>query len=326
MATVIDTALRNQLIDRRKRLESAATVSTGRNEVLRLLHDVDTALERMDQGTYGLCEACHDSIEPERLLADPMTQFCIDHLTSTQQRALEEDLGLAARIQHGLLPKPDFTSDGWEVAFHYEPAGLVSGDYCDVFRGEDGSLFFILGDVSGKGVAASMLMAHLHAMFRALIFAGLPLNQLVERASRMFCESTLPSHFATLVCGRADRAGAVEICNAGHLPPLWLRGREVGRIEATGFPIGIFCDAQFTATPAQMAPGDTLLLYTDGLTEARDPSGAEYGYERLSRWLREQRDTRPRALTDACIRDLKTFRNGAPKTDDLAVMTIGRTR
>jgi len=122
----------------------------------------------------------------------------------------------------------------------------VSGDYCDFIDGDNQSLHFVLGDVSGKGVAASMLMAHLHAMFRTLISINLPLGQMVEQASRVFCESTLPTQYATLVYGRAGTDGFVEICNAGHLPPLLIQAGKISHIEATGLPVGVFCSESFS--------------------------------------------------------------------------------
>src|SRR6266850_4614382 len=181
MVAAVEPLLREQLIERRHRLEDAAKGFHRPPDLTRLLQEVDAALYRMDQGVYGLCEVCHDRVETERLLADPLMSFCLDHLTSTQQRALEDDLQLASQIQTALLPSRKQKTDGWEVGYYYRPAGLVSGDYCDLIDGEDQSLHFVLGDVSGKGVAASMLMAHLHAMFRTLVSVDLPLERMVER-------------------------------------------------------------------------------------------------------------------------------------------------
>ena len=140
-----------------------------------LLSEVDAALARMDKGSYGLCETCHDTGEADRLLANPLERFCLDHLTNEERRGLESDLLLAARIQQTLLPSPNFAPSGWDVRYHYAPAQVVSGDYCDVFESKAG-LVFLLGDVSGKGIAASMLMSHLHATFRSLADAELPLR------------------------------------------------------------------------------------------------------------------------------------------------------
>jgi sigma-B regulation protein RsbU (phosphoserine phosphatase) len=280
----------------------------------------------MDIGVYGLCEVCHDPVETERLIADPLTRFCIDHLTPSQQRALEEDLALAAQIQNGLLPQPSQKIDGWEVAYHYQPAGAVSGDYCDLIKGEDQSLHFVLGDVSGKGVAASMLMAHLHAMFRTLTSINLPLAQMVERASRVFCESTLPTQYATLVCGRANTSGELELCNAGHLPPLLIQEGKVTSIAATGLPVGVFCSESFSVNRVQMSKGDTLFLYTDGLSESLDGAGNEYGADRLSRLLNDNHNLSPESIISLCRQELHTFAEGRLPGDDLTLMAIRRTK
>ena len=326
MATVIDAALREQLLERRVRLETAAADSGEAAQIRHLLEEVDAALARMEDATYGICQVCRDPVEAERIIADPLVCVCLECLSVAQRRALEEDLELAASIQAGLLPPHSLAHDGWQVSYHYEAASLVSGDYCDVLKADDGSLYFMLGDVAGKGVAASLLMSQLHAMFRALIPVGLPLSHLVARASRIFCESTLPTHYATLVTGRADATGLVEICNAGHLPPLHLR-RE-GRatlIEATGLPVGIFCNEEFTSSKLNMSPGDTLFLFTDGLSESRDTAGEEYGTTRLMSLLCRQQELLPDDLIRACLGDLSDFCAGTPKHDDLTVMALRRS-
>src|SRR5215469_6370555 len=188
--------LRSQLETRREKLQQAVARSQTAN-LVQLLEQVDKALEKVDTGTFGVCEDCHGTVETSRLIADPLAQVCLDCLKPSEQRALEQDLALAARIQAGLLPQQDAEVAGWRASYHYQPANLVSGDYFDmVHHGKD--LYFMVGDVSGKGVAASMLMANLHAMFRVLIPSGRPLPELVERANRIFSESTLPTQYATL--------------------------------------------------------------------------------------------------------------------------------
>jgi sigma-B regulation protein RsbU (phosphoserine phosphatase) len=315
--------IRDQLTDRRTRLEHALELSPEDAHLSSLLDEVDAALERMDRGTYGICETCKEPIETDRLLADPLTCFCLDHMSPDQQRALEEDLELARRIQNGLLPGPSLKVSGWEVVYHYEGAGPISGDYCDLLTsGKD--LYFTVGDVSGKGVAASMLMAHLHATFRTLVSLNLPLDQIMERASRMFCESTLPTYFATLVCGKAHANGEVKISNAGHNPPLLIQGSDIAEIKATGLPLGMFCEEHFSVSAVQLAPGNTILLYTDGLSEATDESGEQYGTERLMQVVGKRRSLPPEALVSACLEDLKSFCSGIPRSDDLTIMAIRR--
>ena len=286
--------MRDQLLGRHRKLETALAKFSESDNLRRLLQEVDAALDRLDSGSYGMCEVCHEPVEAERLIADPLARFCLDHLSPREQQMLERDLEMAARIQAELLPKPDFAFGAWRVARHYESAGPVSGDYCDLATDGDGSFFFMLGDVSGKGVAAAMLMTQLHAMFRSLKSVGLPLTQIVELASRLLSESSLPTQYATLVCGKADAAGVVEICNAGHLPVLWLNGGEVKTIDATGLPVGVFCEQQFSSHTVRLQPGDSMLLYTDGLSEARDIHDAEYGIDRLTKLLRDTRASSPR--------------------------------
>lgn len=322
MATVIDDSLRTQLLERRERLQVTTATSGFDAELARLLAEVDAALRRMDDGSYGLCEVCHDPVEPERLLADPLVRFCLGDLTIQQQEALAEDLELAVHIQRGLLPPSNVDAGAWKVAYHYEPFGFVGGDYCDLIKADGGDLYFMLGDVSGKGMSASLLMSNLQAMFHALVPLGLSLDKLMERASRLFCENTLSTHFATLVCGKANESGEVEICNAGHLPPILMRDGECLSLDSTGLPVGMFCDEQFATNRLQLASGDALLLYTDGVTEMQDLSGTEYGMERLLQSLKAPAASRPADLIKNCVSSLSDFRGDGHKADDLTLMAI----
>jgi sigma-B regulation protein RsbU (phosphoserine phosphatase) len=312
--------LRDQLLLRRQKLEAAAARSQTAN-IVQLLEQVDKALEKADHGRFGECDVCQGTVETARLMADPLTRVCLDCLQPAEQRALEQDLMLASSIQAGLLPRQDVSAAGWRVAYHYEPASVVSGDYCDVVH-HGKYLYFMLGDVSGKGVAASMLMANLHAMFRVLIPSGLPLPQLVERANRIFSDSTLPSQYATLVIGRASECGEVEICNGGHLPPFHLQAAGVSALGASALPLGMFHDQEFLSTQVNFAPGDSLVIYTDGFTESQGPEGVEYGRQRLGKLLETRHGHGSRQLVDACVSDLQSFRNGSRKVDDQTLMAL----
>lgn len=317
------STIRENILARRAKLEQVIASAGEEEQLKHLLSEVDAALERMDGGTFGLCEVCQEPIEAERITADPLVRFCIDHLTPVQQRALESDLSLAARIQKSLLPVEGVRAAGWEAAYHYEGASLVSGDYCDLL--DCGArLYFVVGDVSGKGVASAMLMAHLHATFRTLVSMCMPLQEIMERASRMFCESTLPSHFATMACGIAEDTGEIELCIAGHLPVLFTHDSDVRRVESTGLPLGMFCEESFSIKKVQLAPGDSLVLYTDGLSESVDPAGTEYGIQRLEDLLRAQRSRPPKEIISACIADLQSFRDKSQRSDDLTIMVLQR--
>lgn len=323
MATAEQTYLRTELQERRDRLHAALHSPGADASLSQLLNDVDAALTRFDRGTFGLCKTCHETIEADRLLADPLVQFCLDHLTQEEQRALESDLLLAARIQRRLLPQPGLTPAGWDVRYHYQPAGMVSGDYCDLLETESG-LLFMLGDVAGKGVAASMLMSHLHATFRSLAEAALPVDRMVEQANHIFCESTLAGQFATLVVGRGCADGSVEFVSAGHLPLLHIHAGGATPKDSTGMPLGMFCSTRFPLHRLTLAPSDSLLLYTDGLTEARNRAGEEYGLKRVHILAAGKGRTEPEEMISMYLTDLKRYGEGLKQTDDLTLLVVRR--
>lgn len=322
MATLEVAFLHNQLEARKRRLEEAIALAPRNGSLSGLLHEVDAALARMAKGTYGLCETCHEPVEQDRLLADPLVCYCLDHLTDSQRAALQRDLDLAAEVQRNLLPQANLRASIWQTSYYYAPLGAVSGDYCDLIQ-SDGQLFFVLGDVSGKGVAASMLMAQLHALFRSLASMELPLGRIVTHANRVFCESALAGQYATLICGQAKPDGEVEIHNAGHLPAIVAGQGGVLRIESTGLPLGMFHEAEFSATRLQLEPGDTLFLYTDGLSEARRADD-EYGVDRVTQLVRQQARRSPAELISSCLDDLKAFADPDSQFDDLSMLAIQR--
>jgi len=325
MATLETSFLQAQLDARKQRLAEAIALAPQNAALASLLREVDSALERMAKGTYGLCAECHDSVEQDRLLADPLVRYCLDHLTELQRAALQRDLDLAGEVQRKLLPQAGLSAGGWDTSYHYAPAGPVSGDYCDLIPAE-GQLFFALGDVSGKGVAASMLMTHLHALFRSLTGMALPLGQIVTRANCVFCESALAGQYATLVCGLAKATGEVEIHNAGHLPAIVVGRGGVLRVESTGLPLGMFHDGEFSATRLQLEPGDALFLFTDGLSEASSANAEEeeYGVDRVTRLVRQHAAQPPAALIASCLHDLRGFVGNGPPHDDLTLLALRR--
>ncbi len=321
MATLEVAFLHTQLEERKRRLQAAIALAPQKGGFANLLREIDSALERMAKGNYGLCQECHETIEQDRLLADPLVCYCLDHLTEPQRAALQRDLDLASQVQRNLLPQVNLKAGGWETSYYYAPLGPVSGDYCDLIP-SDGQLFFVLGDVSGKGVAASILMAQLHALFRGLTAMALPLGQMVTQANRVFCESTLAGQYATLVCGLAKPTGEVEIHNAGHCPAIMAGSGGVLRIESTGLPLGMFHEVDFSATRLHLENGDMLFLYTDGLSEALRADD-EYGVDRVTRVVRQAAAKHPAELVAACLNDLRTFVDGPP-LDDLTLLSIQR--
>jgi len=304
MATAETTYLRSELEVRRQRLLNATRAEAANASLRELLSNVDAALARLSAGTFGICEECHDSIEADRLLCDPLVRFCLDHLSQDE-------------------PRPDWFVDGWQARYHYQPANVVSGDYCDLIE-SNGGFLFLLGDVAGKGVAASMLMSHLHATFRTLAGQHLPLRSLMGHANRLFSESTTAGQFATMIVGSAQPDGRVEYISAGHLPLFHISDSGICSRSATGVPLGMFSSTEYDVCQLQLAPGDKLFLYTDGLTEVFNSAGVEFGLERVRSLARRHTADHPQAMITACLDEIGSF-SPAKRTDDLTMLVLHRS-
>ncbi len=320
-AAGFDSMLHEQLLDRRHRLESARTSIGGHDDLSRLLGEVDAALLRFESGGFGVCVDCHGTVETERLINDPLMTVCLGCLTDKQRNSLENDLQLAADIQRGLLPKSGIACDHWHVDFAYHPASIVSGDYVDIIeRGDE--FFFILGDVSGKGMAASLLMSNLHAIFHSLVPTGMPLDELMARANHLLCESSPANQYATLVLGKANRQGDVEITNAGHLAPVLIKNGMIGELNHSGLPLGMFCSAEFEVNKVKLDSGDSLLLFTDGVTETINAEGAEFGTCGFFEAIELAADTSPSGRIKHSLTHIEGFRGSAPRHDDLTILAL----
>ena len=334
--------VRERLTDRRERL-ATATAATGEAALAELLRSVDAALERPDGGSWALCVACEVPIEPELLDAAPAVTVCFECLTVEERRALERDLEGAARVQRALLPPRRLSHDGWEVAWLWEPKGAVSGDHVDLLgpiatgsgpASHSEPLHLILGDVAGKGVAASLLQSHLHALFRSLVrpeLPPLPVGDLLGQANRVFAAATAAASYATLIAARLSADGTLELANAGHPRPLLADRRGVRPVEGSGLPLGLFPHASYQSHSLRMAPGQVLLLYTDGWTEMTRPSGSsagsgeeEYGIGRAAAALRQAGERPLPELLAACRDDALAFAGGA-RSDDLTLLAVRRT-
>ena len=205
---------------------------------------------------------------------------------------------------------------------------MVSGDYFDLIvpTSDRGDLIFLLGDVSGKGVAASLLMTHLHAMFRTLATANMELCQLIEMANRLFCQST---RTARTICHAGLRSrGAIgrnrnrerrTRTSAGDLA----ERREAVRLDGTTART-IIATSGYTIHRLRLEPGDSVLLFTDGISEANDGSGREYGVGGISVAAAGRHGWPPKELVAACLRDVQRHSTGVRQADDQTLMAIQR--
>lgn len=278
-------------------------------------------------GSWGTCARCHETMTRPSIADGALISVCFECLTAEERRALERDLSSAGRVQRALLPAPTTALLGWEVSYHWQPLGVVSGDHVDVLapvRAGD-PLHLLLGDVAGKGVAASLLQAHLHALFRALAPGDLSLCGLLGRANQLFNQATTAASYATLAALRLFVDGRVELANAGHPRPLLADARGVRPVEGADLPLGLLAGAAYQTRELNLPPGATLLLYTDGWTEATNAGDEEYGIGRAAASFRRAAHLPLAELLAACREDLAEFLGGAPLGDDLSLLAVRRS-
>lgn len=256
----------------------------------------------------------------------------IDHDPRHEQaglaQRLDEELQVARRIQLSLLPScpaaPGYTFDA-----KYMAAREVSGDFYDFLYHAlgDGRLELVIGDVTGKGVPAALMMAHSRAVLRAEArHAGSP-AELLMRTNQILTEDRLTRLFLSALYARVDlSAGLVTYANAGHDRPLLIRqgSSSVLELDAPGVILGAFRGIELADCVVQLSPGDTLVFYTDGVTEARNNEGQLFGDERLSAAALEGASGEAPNVTRSILDAVTTFTSGAPQADDLTLVVIQR--
>jgi sigma-B regulation protein RsbU (phosphoserine phosphatase) len=270
------------------------------------------------------CEVCDGILGEDRLRAGPLKKVCLECLSDEERDALQHDLDVASQIQSQLLPARNFSFGRWQIHYHYEPLGIVSGDHIDLIRpGRTGkAMHFLFGDVSGKGVAASILMANLQALFRSLVSQEMPLAEIMERANSLFHESTAANSYATLVAGRLNSDGHLEFANAGHNPPLLVSDRCVTPLDARALPFGLSGDTRYEPESLDLEPQDFLFFYTDGISESLDNQGNEYGASRIETVLESSRGRAAQEVVQSVLGDVERFQAGTPQVDDATAMAI----
>lgn len=243
-------------------------------------------------------------------------------------KQLEQQFDLARHVQRDLLPPRDIPAPGLALAAECVPAWEVGGDFYDVIPSGDGKVTFVIGDVSGKGLPAALLMGLLHGGVHAWVTnpAGGSLEQGARNLNDLLCHKTSRERYSTMFWGRYDPASAtLTYVNAGHLPPFVVRRNgaaepQVARLEEGGPVLGLLPDAQYSEASTGVAPGDLLVLYSDGLTEASNGKGEEYGEDRLREMIERHAGSPPTELRAALLQDVDRFLAGKPLSDDLTLL------
>ena len=246
-----------------------------------------------------------------------------------ERRRLEHEVALAREIQVSLLPDTLPEVEGWDIVAGNIPSRGVSGDFFKVeLRHDESEVVLMLSDVSGKGIGASLLTASLEALAAGPIHDGVPPEEIFNSVSHLLFERTPPEKFATSFLATVEpETGLMSFCNAGHNPALLLcADGEFEWLESTGMPLGILAEGEFAAGERTMGVGDTLILYTDGITEPENPEEEEYGQDRLGEVCVNNRSEPISELMEAIEEDLYQFVRGVPFLDDRTLVLIRRLK
>jgi len=256
-----------------------------------------------------------------------MAQENQDHREIAQQFHQQElEVAEARSIQQGLLPKSIPQRPGYEIAGAWQPALSVGGDYYDVLEFDEDTLGLCIADVAGKGLPAALLMSNLQAAVRGLASSSLSPEGLCARLNSLVCHNTGNDRFITFFYAQLDGpARILRYTNAGHNAPILLHGDGAyERLEAGGGVLGVFPNQTFAAGVAPLAPGDRVILFTDGVTEACDAAGEEFGDARLLRLLQEHRTAAAAALPGRILAAASEFSLGHWQ-DDATLLVLGVT-
>jgi len=243
-----------------------------------------------------------------------------------QEQRRNLDLEQAAEIQRGILPSGPPKVPGLDVAGHNAPCLTVGGDYYDFIRYPDDQLALVLGDVAGKGMAAAMLMSNLQARVQLLTEQPGELAPMISRLDRSISVNCPANRFITLfMCVIDPRDGKTRYCNAGHNPPILVRADEsVESLTAAGTVLGMLPQLGYEEHHATLAVGDLIAIYSDGVTEAADPQGEEFGEARLSALLIGLRDKPAATIIEAVMEAVAEWSPGATSADDITVVVARR--
>ena len=244
---------------------------------------------------------------------------------SIVKQRMEEELKTAYTVQSRLLPAQPPTVEGYAFAGRNRPCWTVSGDYYDYKVTEDGKIWFVIADVSGKGITAALVMASLATAFSIFVARDRKPSEVVTLINQTLAPRTSPTKFVTLFAATLDpKTGVVEFTNAGHTPPLLIRTDKVERLDQTDMVVGLFAQAQYRTQETRLDPGDTLVMFTDGVIEAENEAGDEYGLENVVNVGKTLHGQDPCAVIDRVEGAVIEFTEGHALGDDVTLLSVCR--
>jgi PAS domain S-box-containing protein len=302
----------------------AVPVSVGEDQVgtYAMYHDI-SELKRAEEEVRQLNK------DLERRVAERTEQLksamAKQQEEAQQRERIEQELRVARLIQHTLLPKSLPELEGHQMAVYYQPAREVGGDFYDFLRLPDGRLGLIVGDVSGKGVPAAIVMAITRTMLRAAYHLGSP-GEILKQVNDNLFPDIPPNMFVTCLAALLDsRTGRLQYANAGHDLPYVRHSAGVSELRATGMPLGLMPDMSYEEKEITLQPGESILLYSDGLVEAHSPQREMFGFPRMQRYVGAYPEGA--ALIDSLLAELEQFTGEEwEQEDDITLLTLQRLR
>jgi len=241
---------------------------------------------------------------------------------AAEKMRLDQELRVASQIQQSLLTQARKDVGFCEAVGASVACRAIGGDFFEYLDLPDGGFGFALGDVSGKGPPAALLTAMLQGIFSAHAFAPIEPKELLARVNRVLIGRGVDSRFATVFFGVITREGQLTYCNAGHNPPLVFRNNAVERLEAGGTIVGLFPSATYEQGTVQLQPGDLLVVFSDGVSEALNAAGEEFGEERIRDVIAARRGESAESALQALMIAVKEFARGAVQNDDVTTMLV----
>ena len=299
--------------------------------------DMDNIRSAMNKGAFDFATKPIDLDDLSRTIEKAIEQ--VRYIRESQQEhnqleSIKNDLAIAGEIQQTILPRsfppfPELT-ELVDIYASMTPAKDVGGDFYDFFQIDDERIGLVIADVSGKGVPASLFMAVSRTLLRATALRGVSSAECLTYANKLLCKESLDSMFVTVFYGIYHyKAGMMDYTNAGHNPPYLLRGgRTVECLPvASNFVVGVFDDIEFESNTLTFGIGDTLLLYTDGVTEAFNDKREQFSESNLQDILASMHESSSaKEVVTSVLQSVKTFSGDYPQSDDITLLSLQRIK
>jgi sigma-B regulation protein RsbU (phosphoserine phosphatase) len=287
---------------------------------------IESSLEKIEEGSLGVCVVCHGYVDARLLEMDYTASVCLDHYSEDERRRLESELELSQVVQRALLPQRVPQIRGVELAAFSRPSEIIGGDYFDFFQFRDGSHGLVIADISGHGVAAGILMSSLQTAIRTLAPDMDSPAEVLERINRFYIHNIHFTTFVTVFLARFDPTTlTLAYVNAGHNPPIVRRmaDGEIRWLKPTAPAVGLAEEFHPRTETIGFSRGDSLLLYTDGITEVLNHTRNEqFGQERLAELFREHADRSAPELLQAVRQTISAFGGNRPLADDVTMVAL----